>query len=274
MFKPPAKGARKSQRIGGTNRRTDFSTKQLPTDLDRGSRPQTHLPFGCCAIRVTWKLKVPLNVRKINSPLGLCMVLEQLHIWHSQYPRGECNSAAVECCGLKGGRGGRGTNKDCPCAAVESKIAAQFSLEIAKQRHRAACREQNCHRRTRCAIPLPRLHCAQTVQALPPCITGYLFCPILWGWATNPSCGEQLCCVPGGGEGAVQSWFCLCLIPPPLYNDTTHTKVQASHPSPCKNRHCIQLKHCMGIYQFAHHWGCTPVCMQCPSRQTMVSHRC
>ena len=44
-----------------------------------------------------------LNFRKINSPLGLYMVLEQLHIWHSQYPRGQCTRAAVECCGLEGG---------------------------------------------------------------------------------------------------------------------------------------------------------------------------
>ena len=36
------------------------------------------------------------------------MVLEQLHIWHSQHPRGQCTSAAVECCGLKGGEGGQG----------------------------------------------------------------------------------------------------------------------------------------------------------------------
>ena len=37
---------------------------------------------GCCAIRVMWKLKVPLNLnfRKKKSPLGLYMVLEQLHI--------------------------------------------------------------------------------------------------------------------------------------------------------------------------------------------------
>ena len=60
-----------------------------------------------------------------------------------------------------------GTNKGCPCAAVESKIA-MLSLEIAKLRHRVACQEQSCLRRTRCAIPLPRLHCAQAVQALPP----------------------------------------------------------------------------------------------------------
>ena len=76
---PPPQFARKSQQIGGTTRRTDFLTKQLPTDLDRSSRPQTHLPFGCCAIRVMWELKVPLNFRKINSHLGLYMVLEQLH---------------------------------------------------------------------------------------------------------------------------------------------------------------------------------------------------
>ena len=60
----------------------------------------------------------------------------------------------------KGGDGGRGTNKGCPCAAVESKIA-KLSLEIAKLRHRVACQEQSW---TRCAIPLPHLHCAQTVH--------------------------------------------------------------------------------------------------------------
>ena len=164
---------------------------------------------------------VAIHFRKINSPFGLYMVLEQLHIWHSQYPRGQCTSAAVECCGLKGRRGGRGTNKGCPCAAVQSKIEseiAKLSLETAKLKHRVACREQSCHRRTRCAIPLPRLHCAQTVQAIPACITRHLCCPVHWGWATDPSCAEQLCCV--GGRGAVQSWFCLC--PPPplrLYNE-------------------------------------------------------
>ena len=109
-------------------------------------------------------------------------------IWHSQYPRAlvpQCTSAAVECCGLKGGR----NNKGCPCAAVESKIA-KLSLEIAKLRHRVACREQSCRRRTRCVCSLPRLHCARTVQALPPCITGHLFCPVLRGWATDPRTGS------------------------------------------------------------------------------------
>ena len=48
---------------------------------------------------------MPLNFRKKNSPLGLYMVLEQVQIWHSQYASGQCTSAAVECCGLKGGRG-------------------------------------------------------------------------------------------------------------------------------------------------------------------------
>ena len=157
---------------------------------------------------------MPLNVRKINSPLGLYMVLEQLHIWHSQYPRGQCTSAAVECCGLKRGRVGRGTNKGCPCAAVESKIA-ELSLETAKLRHRVARWEQSCQRRTRCAIPLPRLHCAQTVQALPPCITGHLFCPVLWGWVTDPSCGEQLCCVPGGRGGCPVMVLPVFAPPPP-----------------------------------------------------------
>ena len=53
-YNPPPKSARKSQQIGETNWRTDFSTKQLPTDLDRGSRPQTHLPFGCCPVLWGW----------------------------------------------------------------------------------------------------------------------------------------------------------------------------------------------------------------------------
>ena len=59
----------------------------------------------------------------------------------------------------------------------------------------------------RCAIPPPRLHVAQIVRALPPCITGHLFCPVLWGWATDPSCGEHLCCVPGGGGGQSSHGF-------------------------------------------------------------------
>ena len=117
---PPSKLTRKSQQIGGTNWRTDFLTKQLPTDLDRSSRPQTHLPFGCCAIRAMWKLKVPLKFRKINSPLGLYMVLEQLHIWHSQYPGGGGATttgpdatppplSAKTCGGGELGRGGGGS---------------------------------------------------------------------------------------------------------------------------------------------------------------------
>ena len=69
-----------------------------------------------------------------------------------------------------------------PCAAAESRIA-KLSLKIAMLRHGVACRELSCRRRTRCASPLPRLHCAQTVQALSRCITGHLFCPDLRGWA-------------------------------------------------------------------------------------------
>ena len=40
--------------------------------------------------------------------------------------------------------------------------------------------------------------------------------PVLWGWATDPSCGEQLYCAPGRG-GGVQSSF--CLPPPPRLNN-------------------------------------------------------
>ena len=68
---PAPKSASKSQQISGTNRPTDFSTKQLPTDVDHGSRPQTHLPFGCCAIRVMWKLKVPLNFFCVPDAQGV-----------------------------------------------------------------------------------------------------------------------------------------------------------------------------------------------------------
>ena len=135
---------------------------------------------------------------------------------------------------VKRGGGGRGTNKGCPCAAVESKIS-NLSLEIAKLRYRVACREQSCHRRTKCAIPLPRLHCAQTVQALPPCITGHLFCPVLWGWTTDPSCGEQLCCVPGGGGQSSHGFACA---PPPPHPgctmncDSTRHIQKSRHPTP------------------------------------------
>ena len=69
------------------------------------------------------------------------------------------------------------------------KITRKKSLETAKLRHRVACREQRCRWRTRCACPLPRQPCAQNVQALPPCITGHLSCPLLRGWATDQRTG-------------------------------------------------------------------------------------
>ena len=166
---------------------------------------------------------------------------------------------------LKGGRGRRGTNKGCPCAAVESRIA-KLSLEIAKLRHRVACQEQSCHRRTRCAIPLPRLHCAQTVQALPPCImyhrTSVLPRPLglgdrpsLWrtamlctggrggqsshGFACAPRRNSGLCHVCTGGKqhkSAERKWARQWSIRPevPFCHRTRDTKMPVGRPQRCK----------------------------------------
>ena len=50
----PPKSAKKSQQIGGTHRRTNFSAKQVPSALDLSQRLQTHLPFGCFVVDVMW----------------------------------------------------------------------------------------------------------------------------------------------------------------------------------------------------------------------------
>ena len=53
-------------------------TTQLPTDLDLGPSPQTHLSFDCCTIRVTWKPTCPHFQKNKNcSTSGLYMVLDQ-----------------------------------------------------------------------------------------------------------------------------------------------------------------------------------------------------
>ena len=86
-----------------------------------------------------------------------------------------------------------------------------------------ACWEQSCHRRTRGASPLPRLHCAQTVQALPPCITGHLFCRL----GDRP---KNSYAVYQGG--AVQSWLCLCPHPSGTMNcDSTRHIQKTRHPT-------------------------------------------
>ena len=51
------------------------------------------------------------------------MVLEQLHIWHNQYPSGQCTSAGVECCGLKGRRGGQGRQQRAGVGALTQEPA-------------------------------------------------------------------------------------------------------------------------------------------------------
>ena len=43
-----------------------FSPKQLATGLDLGCKPQTYLPFGCCA--VMWKPKMSVNLKKKFHP--------------------------------------------------------------------------------------------------------------------------------------------------------------------------------------------------------------
>ena len=48
----------------------------IPTDLDLCPHPQTHLSFGCCTVRVTWKPTFP-DFQKKSSPSGLYIVLDQ-----------------------------------------------------------------------------------------------------------------------------------------------------------------------------------------------------
>ena len=73
---PPLKSPKKSQQISGTNRRTDFSAKQVPSALDLSPRPQAHLPFVCSLVGVMWKAKICLNFQKQFSSPGLYMVLK------------------------------------------------------------------------------------------------------------------------------------------------------------------------------------------------------
>ena len=49
---------------------------ELPIDLDLCPHPQTHLSFGCCTVRVTWKPTFP-DFQKKSSPFGLYIVLDQ-----------------------------------------------------------------------------------------------------------------------------------------------------------------------------------------------------
>ena len=62
--------------------------------------------------------------------------------------------------------------RDSPRSLVERREEPQEGSKVvpcaqraAYPLHRVACREQRCCRLTRCASPLPRLHCAQTVRA-------------------------------------------------------------------------------------------------------------
>ena len=48
----------------------------LPTNLDLCPHPQTHLSFGGCTIRVTWKPTFP-DFQKKKLPSGLHIVLDQ-----------------------------------------------------------------------------------------------------------------------------------------------------------------------------------------------------
>ena len=41
---------------------------RFPVNLYLGPRPQTHLPFGCCAVRVLWKPKIAVHFRKKIHP--------------------------------------------------------------------------------------------------------------------------------------------------------------------------------------------------------------
>jgi len=80
--------AKKSQQIGGTNRRTNFSAKQVPSALDLSPRPQTHLPFGCSVVGVTWKPKISLNFSVSQWYSGVCPGLKINRRWcRSQKPQ-------------------------------------------------------------------------------------------------------------------------------------------------------------------------------------------
>ena len=160
---------------------------------------------------------------------------------------------------VKRGRGGRGTNKGCPRAAVESKIA-KLSLEITKLRHRVACREQSCHRRTRCAIPLPRLgrHFPNVSQDI---------CSAPSSGAGRPTLAVEnsYAVYRGGGCSPVMVWPVPPPPPPPAVQCTVTAhntyKSPGTPPLTMQESALHSAPHRMGIYQFAHHWGCTPVCM-------------
>ena len=70
-----------------TNRRTNFSAKQVPSALDLSPRPPTHLPFGCSAVGVMWDPKHPSIFKKNLSP-DLYMVPEDMYVTVSQWSSG------------------------------------------------------------------------------------------------------------------------------------------------------------------------------------------
>ena len=62
--------------LRGVREATTMSGFLLPTDLDLCLHPQTHLSFGGCTVRVTWKPTFP-DFQKKNLPSGLYTVLDQ-----------------------------------------------------------------------------------------------------------------------------------------------------------------------------------------------------
>ena len=57
--------------------------------------------------------------------------------------------------------------------------------------------------------------------------------PVLWGWATDPNCREQLCGVPGGVWQSSHGFAC---VPPPpgctMNCDSTRHIQKSRHPTP------------------------------------------
>ena len=100
MTSNPAKSVKKSQPIGGTNRQPHVSPKQLATDLDFGCTPQTHLPFGCRADRVTWKPKMSLNFLEKIHP-SFCIWSFTNGTSNTAYPSGLCAIPPFESCRFK-----------------------------------------------------------------------------------------------------------------------------------------------------------------------------
>ena len=59
------------------------------------------------------------------------MVVEQVYVWYSQYPSGQCTSAAVGCCWVKGGEGGKGQQRlPMCCCGIQNREVITRNREV------------------------------------------------------------------------------------------------------------------------------------------------